>query len=468
MNTLFAIALIGWVPLGIMLFVVLPARRAVAACFVLGWLFLPPNAKYSLPGLPEYDKYAAISFAAVMGAVIFDSGRLIRFRPGWFDLPAVVFLVAPFFSSMSNGLGVNDGLSGVFRQTQTLVIPYFMARVYFADLSGVRELALWIFAGGLLYAPLCLIEMRISPQLNRMLYGYHQHAFGQTIRSGGYRPMVFMQHGLMVGLWMCSATVVGATLWITGSVRRFFMLPMGLPVAGLAVVSIACRSFGAAALMVAGLGVALVARTTRLTFPLLVLAAASLGYMALRGSGLWDGNEFVRLAESVAGGDRAGSLQVRVQNETVLVRKALQQPLFGWGGWNRNRVDMDDAGFRIFTDGLWVIILGQRGLVGLVSWAAMLTLPIALFVWRWRRGLAINPYIAPAFALAIITAMFVADCMFNAMLNPVFGLTAGALAGLIPTPDVVRAVTANAPARRAPPMRSAPPPITPPTIPSAR
>ena len=56
--------------------------------------------------------------------------------------------------------------------------------------------------GGLIYVPLCLFEVRMSPQLHNMVYGFAQHSFGQTVRGGGWRPMVFMQHGLAVGLFM--------------------------------------------------------------------------------------------------------------------------------------------------------------------------------------------------------------------------------------------------------------------------
>ena len=34
--------------------------------------------------------------------------------------------------------------------------------------------------------PLCVIELRFSPQLHNWVYGYHQHDFVQTIRDGGY------------------------------------------------------------------------------------------------------------------------------------------------------------------------------------------------------------------------------------------------------------------------------------------
>ena len=51
-------------------------------------------------------------------------------------------------------------------------------------------IAVGIFIGGLVYAPLCLIEMRLSPQLHRWIYGYMANAFAHSVRGEGYKPTV--------------------------------------------------------------------------------------------------------------------------------------------------------------------------------------------------------------------------------------------------------------------------------------
>ena len=53
-----AIALFGWGIVVLVLFAVLPGRRAAAAAFVAGWLLLPV-VTYPIAGLPDYDKIAA-------------------------------------------------------------------------------------------------------------------------------------------------------------------------------------------------------------------------------------------------------------------------------------------------------------------------------------------------------------------------------------------------------------------------
>jgi len=51
------------------------------------------------------------------------------------------------------------------------------------------------------YTFFLFIELTASPQLNRWIYGYHQSQFIMAMRAGGYRPMVFMRHGLNVAFF---------------------------------------------------------------------------------------------------------------------------------------------------------------------------------------------------------------------------------------------------------------------------
>lgn len=430
------VALLGFVPLGMLLFLFLPARRSVIAIYILGWLFLPPGVTYPVPGLPDYNKYVAINFAALFGVVLFDAARMLRFRLQWYDLPALVFLITPFFTSLVNGLGVNDALSMVYRQVTVWIIPYFLGRLYFTDLAVVRELAIGIFIGGLIYMPLTWIEMRLSPQLNRWVYGFHPTAFGMTRRFGGWRPQVFMQHGLMLAIFMCSATLVGMVLWLSGSLKRFLAVPMWIWTGLLGATCIMCRSFGAVVLMLVAMVIAYVGKTLRWRALAAGFIILPIVYMGVRGTDLWDGQELVDLSRAIGGEQRAGSLFVRLRNETAFVDHAMRQPLLGWGGHGRSRPDFADTGFRVLSDGYWIIVLGQNGLIGLGSMILFFTLPGLLFLHRWRSAAVWHPWLAPGMALLLITAMFLADCLFNAMLTPIFGLTAGALATLMPTAQV--------------------------------
>src|SRR5438105_4188406 len=118
----------------------------------------------------------------------------------------------PFFSSLANAepgnqLGAYDGLSMMLDQFMAWGVPYLAGRLYFADRDGMRELIVAIILGALAYIPICLYEIRFSPLLHAKVYGFKQCDFVHIIRFGGYRPMGFTLHGLLLGLWMSAATL---------------------------------------------------------------------------------------------------------------------------------------------------------------------------------------------------------------------------------------------------------------------
>src|SRR5690606_15987297 len=108
MNVLVPIVMFGWIPLSLVFWAFLPARRALLATILIGWMFLPVAA-FTFPGFPDYTKASAVSLAALLGAVIFDARSLLGFRPRWFDIPMLLWCAAPLFSSISNELGFYDG-----------------------------------------------------------------------------------------------------------------------------------------------------------------------------------------------------------------------------------------------------------------------------------------------------------------------------------------------------------------------
>ena len=128
--------------------------------------------------------------------------------------------------------------------------------------------------------------------------------------------------------------------------------------------------------------------------------------------------------------DRAESLQFRLDNETILVEKAMVRPVFGWAGWGRSRVYNDLGEDISTTDGLWIITLGQYGLFGLSMLVLSILGPGMYFVFtvppeKWR-----TPEYAPMAALSILLGLYMVDNLLNAMVNPIFILTAGSLAGV--------------------------------------
>jgi len=428
------ITLFGWIFVAIIMFAVLPARRAVLAAYILAWLFLP-QAGIDVPGLPDVDKVNATSLGALIGIVLFDARRLQQFRPSWVDIPMCVWCLASIPSALTNPLPpeatsqLYDGISGVVKDFLTWGAPYLVGRLYLNDLIALRELAIGIVLGGLIYIPLCLFELRMSPCLHLWVYGYHPSSFEMAIRFGGYRPMVFMQHGLMLGMWMASASLIAVWLWRTGSLRRVHGVPLGLLALGLIIVTILCKSVGAIALLAFGLAAMYAVRNVRSTAVILVLVAIPVLYMFLRAERIWSGQELVHLAAMISE-ERADSLLGRFENEDLIAQKAAQKPLFGWGGWGAWRVK-DEFGRDItVSDGMWVIALGEKGLVGLTSLSALVLLPIVLLAWRVRARQWSTAWAAAPAALAMLLLLYALDNLLNAMMNPVYFLAAGGLSGL--------------------------------------
>lgn len=427
-------ALYAWIPLVALVFVVLTPARAVLFTFLAGWLFLP------IPGIEvfgfDYNKSTAVPLIVFLAVALFDGARLARFRPRLVDLPIAVFCAAPLASSLGNDLGVYDGLTGVTYQTIIWGLPYLIGRLYFAAPPGLKQLAVGIFAAGLVYAPLCLWEIRMSPQLHAWVYGVHQHEWVQTLRAGGYRPMVFMHHGLMVGLWMSAASLIGIALWSSGALRRLWGIPLPIAVPVLIATTILSKSFGSIVLLVAGAGILLLMRFVRTSLPLALVVCLPLTYVGLRVSGAWAAANLVEVVSEVSP-ERAHSLAFRIDAEERLRVRAEQQPIVGWGGFGRSFVRQFDDPTRKETatlDSLWIIVFGKHGALGLASLLLAFLVPV-LVLWRrsppalWRHSAAAWPW-----ALALVLTLYAIDSLVNAMVNPVYLLIAGGLCGLAPAP----------------------------------
>lgn len=458
-NVLVPLTLFGFIPISLLLFMVMSVPRAVAALYVLGWLFLPPNIGYNLPGIPPWTKYNALATAAVLGAVIFDGKRVFAFKPKWFDMPSVLFCLIPMASSLSNGLGVWDGLSNILTYVFQWGVPYFIARLYFSNISGVRDLALWIVIGSIIYIPLCLYEIRMSPHLNKDIYGYFQNPFNQTRRMGGFRPMVFMNTGLAVGLWMCSGALIAFMCWLGGWPKKLFGMPMWAWAIALGATAVLCKSLGAVMLMCAAMAVGWMSRRFKTPVFVLLLAIVPIIYIGVRTTNVWEGKELLDAVGAVTP-DRAQSLMVRLRNERVTVDHGLERPIFGWGGWGRNRVSIEESGFRSVVDGMWVIIVSQRGLTGLACLLFILGMPVVLFASRWRALGMWHPWLLPGLGMCLVLTMFAADNLFNAMLNPIYVLAAGAVMGLVADKQTSQAIAATLQRRPTPPRNAAVPRAT--------
>ncbi len=431
--------MLAWLPIVIFLFLQFPSRKAVIISFLVAWLFLPQRAGFILPGLPDYTRISATCYSIFFLTFLFDSQRFTRFKLTWLDLPMLILCICPFFSSISNGLGAYDGLSQILSQTVSYGLPYFIGRLYFSDLVGLRQLAISIFISGLIYLPLCLYEIRMSPQLHRMVYGFFAHSFAQTKRYGGFRPTVFMLHGLEVGMWMMAVTLIGIWLWQAKVIRKVKGIPMQWILVSLLITFVLIKSTGAYGYLLFGIIILFIAKWFRSNVPLLVLIIGIALYLGLASTGNFSTKNAEPLLTTISntlGEDRAGSLEYRLDNEEILVEKALERPILGWGGWGRNRVyDYNWEGVLVdisTTDSLWIIIYGTRGILGLTSLYTSFLLPVFIFATRlYPPKFWFHPQVAPAAVLSVVIVLYMLDNTLNAMFNPIFTLISGGMTGLV-------------------------------------
>ena len=460
--------------LGVLLFWRRPGHRVVIAMYILGVLLLPElGSTEFVENVPRplgfggirLIKPNAIALGLVIGSLLFDRRRWLAAHPRWFDLPMLAWCLGPILTSVTNSLFYDDPVSrqvpvsssvlgrivslldssdlydGFLRAVDVVFlwgVPYLLGRLYITDTQKLRELVLAIILGSALYAPLCVVEMIASPQLHRWVYGFHQHDFLQSIRFEGYRPMVFMEHGLAVGMWMVAGALAASWLWMSGAMRHITIRERKVTalwlVVPLCVVAILCKSTGALALGALGFAVLAGSWLVQRPIPVFVLLMAFPLYTFVRTEGSWDAREVVEFTDETVGVDRGQSLEFRLHNEELLVVKAMERPLVGWGGWGRSRVQDQYGEATTVADGLWIITLGERGLIGLVTLGFLLLLPLVVLLRQAHSQLWADPATATIAIAAVILGIYSIDCLLNAMVNPVYILLGGSVMSISLSP----------------------------------
>jgi tetratricopeptide (TPR) repeat protein len=444
------LALIGWIPVSLVLYVLLPARRATVATIIGAWTLLPPYG-ISIPGLPDLSKSLAATIGVFLGTLIFAPDRLTTFRPRWFDLSMLAWCCSGLLASLHNGLGLYDGLTQVVEQLLAYGLPYLIGRMYFNDSDGLRELAIGIVLGGLMYVPPLLYEIKMSPQFLGTLYGkskwvgLHEGFF--------YRPTVFFWSSLDCGLWMTAASLAALWLWRCGLLKAIGPIPFGgvlLPV--LLVTTILCKSTGALILLTAGLSLLWMCPRFNTRLPLWALMVVFPVYAGVRIPRLWSGQQVVKLVEVYISPERAVSLKYRLRAEGVYTAHAMKEPVFGWGGWDRGAVygffddednfyPVEERGlkpsdyYKVPPDGLWVLVFSTKGFVGLSLLSVAMGLPVVWFLLRFPARVWRQPQVAPAAFAAVLLGLYTIDCLVNAFVNLIYVVLAGSLIGIRLTRD---------------------------------
>jgi O-antigen ligase len=248
----------------------------------------------------------------------------------------------------------------------------------------------------------------------------------QVLRDGGYRPMVFMEHGLAVALFMTTAA-----LCMFGLARaREKVFGMGaLPLAALLslVVSLS-HSMGAFIFLVAlGPVVWFLSAKNQLRIAL-AMGLLVLLYPMLRAYDWFPTKTLVDFAMGISE-DRAWSLLFRFENEDIVLRRAFERPFFGWGGFDRIFIFDQESGDEISTlDGAWLIVYAQSGVLGFVAKFGLLIWPLWRALKRLRRVRERRDRLLIG-SLGVCAAMVAVDLLPNGLFTYFPFLLSGALLG---------------------------------------
>lgn len=407
-------------------------------------MLLPSGLELNPPGLPPFDKMAVASAATLLlcwmkGAPAATSRPTILVY-----LLAIGFVVTPIFTSLNNSYELQtagqsipgfyplDGLKFAGRNLLMLV-PFHIGSRYLSTDRGRMMLLTAFPAAMLFYSIPMLVELRLSPQFHRWVYGYFPgDMFVQQMRAGGFRPVVFFPHGLTLALFT-SMAVLSAVVMMRMK-ARIVTASAGTAAGYLAVLLLFCKTLGAFLYAAAFAPFLLFAKPR--TWIKIGCAASLLlcAYPALKDRGLTPTELTSELAEKVSA-QRSSSFQTRLENEEQLLRKANEKPLFGWGGWGRNRIVDQWSGKDIsVTDGMWIIMFGTAG------WAGYLSL-FGLFAIAQLSALkSVDKKLTPANlvrgGLSVLLAVNIIDAIPNASQLPLMFLLAGSIATSAKAPKI--------------------------------
>ena len=434
-NALAWISLLAWFPLGLLFFKLFDAPLATAITIIGGQMFLPERLQYHLPVFPDLAKETIPIITAFVGILWTSRARLRAAKPlrgidRWF----LLLLFAQLGTKLTNpdwlnsdrpGLTFYDMISYMCADTVILYGAYLIGRTMFRTTKDLRVFLHLCVVFAILYTPFCLLEFKMGPISNKYLYGFLQHDPLQTIRDGGYRPMVFMGHGLVVGRFMLTALLSGLVLWRARTISPAMIVGL----LWLMLVFVNLKSMGALAMgLVCGPLIAFASLRTMLRASL-VLAAIVYLYPMLRGTDLFPTEGLMDWATTLGNAERASSLGDRFENEDMLLERARERLWFGWGEYARAHVFNDKGEDISVVDGEWIIVLGSRGFIGFLAYYSMYLAPVWLAVRNGRR--LKSPQARTMLGgFALVTVLLAVDTLPNASMGMPHMFWSGALAGV--------------------------------------
>jgi hypothetical protein len=432
--------ILGMFPLFVLgLFLMYRPAVAVMVSLLAAEMFLPPV--YALPITPSWlTKWTLPPFAAGLLALFFARRQLRGSRPfrGVEGIFAIGIIV-DFMTYWTNRDDLHYGplvlpgenfkdLSGdIIRSFGDPWVVFFLGRTLFKTSRDLKALCRMLAISVLVYSLPILFEIRMSPNLNRWIYGFQASNFDMTVRWGGFRPTVFFKDGLPLASFVLTGTVMALSM--ARNRMRLAQLSMKTWCIYMLFILVICKSTGMIVYALLVAPIVYFSPPKRSTMVASALVLCFLIYPFLRFTDAIPVKPIVNLFTGVSA-ERAGSLLFRFDMEQRIMDLTMQRPWWGWGAWGRNLVFDPWSGRQLsIPDGAVIITLSTHGVVGFLSYF----FPFAYTVLRARKLIKTVRSRSDRLllgALAINCAVILFDLIVNSAFFPVYMLLFGALYSL--------------------------------------
>ena len=413
----------------------LPIEAAAIWSLLGGLMFLPSGMEVNFPLVPPLDKTSIPAITTLLLCWMKGTPTHPPRQSLVVYLLALGYVVAPIFSAFDNSYELQtgklsipgfypiDGLKFAGRNLIYLAPFYIGSRILHTQ-RGRMLLLTTIPTAMLIYSLAMLFELRMSPQLHTWVYGYFPNdSFSQQMRDGGFRPVVFFQHGLALAFF--TALTLIASLILVRTRTRIFQIPAGAVAGYFAGLLVLCKSLGPLAYGVLAAPLVLLTRPRTWVVACLPVLLMVTIYPVLRANDLAP-TQLVSAVATAISPERSTSFSVRVKNEAMLLKKADDKAAFGWGTWGRNRIFDKDTGQDIsVTDGGWILQFGQFGWLGYVTLFGL----FAAIAFQALRALdrSVTPGNISLAGLTLLMTFYVLDQVPNANPLSLTFLIAGAV-----------------------------------------
>jgi len=435
------VAFLAWVPISVYLFRRYPVRVAVLANFIGGWAVLP-SARFTptaapfpywilgacLPSNHFFTKASVTGITCLLGILLVDRRIFSRFQLNFWDLPMVIWCTVPLFSAVANSQAFFPAAGGELYQTLAWGVPYLAGRLYFNDMESLGLAAKAFVLAGMAYIPVCLIEIFTGPQIYAHLYGYEPYRWVGAQRYLGFRPIGALEDGNQLGVWMATSALIAIWLWKDRLASDIFGIPIAWISGVLLLVTLLCQSVGSIVLLLCLLPFVFVRQSYLPRALAALLVVGIVGCIGLRLANvislrsLVEHNRAVHAGANLLREMQRASFGWRLSQDEKHVTSALEKPLLGSGQWDWWRASSSRPW------GLWLLVFGMYGGVGLLAVECLQLLPVARAWWvPSSPGGLEGSNLRSAFAAAILLSAI--DNLLNgSMILPLL-LVIGGLSG---------------------------------------